>query len=181
MENNIQEILSKTQNQISKNSFRKCETVITDKMEIANYFHTFFTNIGPSLACKIRNGTDKNCNYYLKRNSTIAFKFTEIDEETILKITDGFPLKTSSGVDKISFKQLKYIKLALIKPVTLITKQRLYTRIFPDKLKIAKVITIFKSGEESLFTNYRPISLLPVISKIIEMVIHNQLCAHFKQ
>ena len=46
---------------------------------------------------------------------------------------DGFPLKTSRGVDIISFKQLKYIKLALIKPITLITKQTLNTGIFPDK------------------------------------------------
>ena len=60
-------------------------------------------------------------------------KFREIDEETIIKIIDGFPLKTSSGVDKISFKQFKYIKLALIKPITLITKQTLNTGIFPDK------------------------------------------------
>ena len=59
-----------------------------------------------------------------------------------------FPLKTRSRVDKISFKQLKCIKLALIKPVTLIIKQTLNTGIFPNKLNIAKVIPIFKSGEE---------------------------------
>ena len=112
-------------------------------MEIANYFNIFSTNIGPSFACKIRNDSD-----YLKRNSTTAFKFTEIDKETIIKITDGFTLKTSSGVDKIYFKQLKYMKLALIKPITPIIKQTLNTRNFPDKKKIAKVIPIFKSGEE---------------------------------
>ena len=141
----------------------------------------FFTDIGPSLTCKIRKDSDKHFNYSVKRNSTITFKCTEIDEETILKITDCLPLKTSSGVDKISLKQLKYIRLVLIKPVTLITKQTLNTGIFPDKLKITKVIPIFKSGEESLFTNYRPISLLPVISKIIKKFIHNQLYVHLKQ
>ena len=108
----------------------------------------------------------------MKKKSTIALKFTEIDEETIIKIIDGSPLKTSSRVDKISFKQLKYIKLALSKPIALITKQTLNTGIFPHKLKIAKIIPIFKSGEESLFPNYRPMSLLPVISKIIEKVIN---------
>ena len=147
----IQEILSKTQKKISKNSFREGERVITDKMEIENYFNTFFTNIGPSLAFKFRNDSDNNFNYCLKRNSTITFKFTEIDEETI----EGFSLKTSNGVDKIYFKQLKYIKLALTKPTTLITKQTLNTGILPDKLKIAKVIPIFKSGAITSASNFQ--------------------------
>ena len=153
--------------------------MVTDKIEIISMH--FFTDIGPSLACKIRNDSDKHFNYSVKRNSTITFKYTKIYEDTIIKITDCFPLKTSSGVDQISLKQLKYTKLGLIKSVTLITKQTVNTGIFPDKLKITKVIPIFKSGEESLFTNYRPISLLPVISKIIKKFIHNQLYIHFKQ
>ena len=73
----IQEILFKTQKKIS---FREGETVVTCKMEII-----FFTNTGPSLACKIRNDSNKNCNYYFKRNSTIVLKFTEIYEDTIIK------------------------------------------------------------------------------------------------
>ncbi len=48
------------------------------------------------------------------------------------------------------------------------------TGIFPDKLEIAKIITIFKKDDESQFTNYRPISLLPTISKIFERVIFKQ-------
>ena len=143
-------------------------------MEIANYFNTFFTNIGPSLACQVRNDSDNFFYYYLKRDSTVAFKFTKIYEEAILKIIDDFPLKTSSGVDKIYFKQLKYIKLALIKPITLITKQILNTGIFPDKLNIAKEI-LFQMFKRITFTNYRLISLLPEISKIIKKVINNQL------
>ena len=69
------------------------------------------------------------------------FKFHEINEETIIKIIDIFTAKTSCGHDGISLKQ--YIKCIIIEPLTLIVRQILNTGIFPDKLKIAKVIQIF--------------------------------------
>ena len=47
--------------------------------------------------------------------------------------------------------------------------------IFPEKLKIAKVIPLFKAGEKNLFTNYRPISVLSVFSKLLEKLIHKRL------
>ena len=57
----------------------------------------------------------------------------------------------------------------------------LNTGTFPDKLKIAKVIPIFKKGDPSLFENYRPISLLPAISKVLEKIIALQLCSYFEK
>ena len=56
----------------------------------------------------------------------------------------------------------------------------LTTGIFPDKLKIAKVIPLFKKGDKSIFSNYRPISLLPSISKLFEKVIYQQLYKYFE-
>ena len=58
--------------------------------------------------------------------------------------------------------------------------QVLNNGIFPDKLKIAKVVHIFKSGDCALTNNYRPISLLPVISKVIENIIYTQLSLYFE-
>ena len=81
--------------------------------------------------------------------------------------------KASCGFDGISSQLLKLIKPVLTKSLTLITNQILTTGIFPDKLKIAKVIPIYKKGEETLFCNYRPISILPAISKVIETIIYD--------
>ncbi len=53
------------------------------------------------------------------------------------------------------------------------------TRIFPDKLKIAKIILIFKKDDETQFANYRSISHLPTISKIFEKIIFKQLYKFF--
>ena len=58
--------------------------------------------------------------------------------------------------------------------------QILTTGIFPDKFKIAKVIPLFKNGDQSIFSNYRPISLLPSISKLFEKVIYQQLYKYFE-
>ena len=88
-------------------------------------------------------------------------------------------LKNSSGVDELSTILIKLVKSDLLKPLTTIINQSLHTGIFPDKLKIAKVIPLFKKGEPTLIENYRPISLLPAISKIFERVIFNEMNAYF--
>ncbi len=87
-----------------------------------------------------------------------------------MSIINKLSPKTSYRVDKISTKLLKIIKVTLIKPITLLINKMLNTGICPDKLKIAKIIPNHKKEDETLFTNYRPISLLPAISKIVEKV-----------
>ena len=67
----------------------------------------------------------------------------------------------------------------ILKPLTLIINQMLNTGIFPDNLKIAKVVPLYKKGDDGLFTNYRPISLLPSVYKIFGRVIFNQLILYF--
>ncbi len=53
--------------------------------------------------------------------------------------------------------------------------------IVPQQLKIARVVPIFKSGENSVFSNYRPISVLPIFSKILEKVVHNRIMQYLEQ
>ena len=66
-------------------------------------------------------------------------------------------------------------------PLTSIINQSLYTGIFPENLKLAKVLPLFKKGDNQLFNNYRPISLLPSISKVFERVVFNQLYSYFDE
>ena len=84
-------------------------------------------------------------------------------------------LSNTKGHDGISSDLLKLMGNAISKSITLIIIQSLRTGIFPDKLKIAKVISIFKKDSKKLVKNYRPISVLLVISKMFEMAIHEQL------
>ena len=63
----------------------------------------------------------------------------------------------------------------------MVINQSLLTGIFPNKLKIAKVIPLFQKGDKSIIENNRPISILPSISKVFEKIIFNQLYDHFKK
>ena len=97
------------------------------------------------------------------------------------KIFSSLKSKHSCGIDDLSTHFLKYHSDLFIKPITLIINQTLNTGIFPEKLKIAKVIPIHKDKnlDTNILNNYRPISILPSFSKIFERVIYNQLYKYF--
>ena len=105
---------------------------------------------------------------YLLVQNTAKFQFKCItDNDTRLAI-DKLENKSSSGHDGISNTLLKVLKFELSKSLTLIINQMITTGVFPDSFKISKIIPLFKKGDSSLLPNYRPISLLPTISKIFE-------------
>ena len=110
-------------------------------------------------------------------NTKFEFKLTTKDD--ILETIKVLKAKTSFGFDGISSNRLKQIANIIASPLSLITNQSLITGIFPDQLKIAKVIPLFKKDDRHIFDNYRPISLLPAISKVIEKIVYKQLYDYF--
>ena len=154
-------------------------TTYTNKIDIANEFNHIFTETGPNLAENIPCTTANNFTKFLKNKNKNGFRFTEIQEESVSQIINNLPNKNSYSCDGISSKLLKLIEPDIVKPLTLLINQVLNTGQFPDKLKVAKVISIFKKNYPTLFTNYRPISLLPVISKVLEIIMNNQLLMYF--
>ena len=96
-----------------------------------------------------------------------------------MRIIKNTKISTSKGHDCISSELLKSITNDISKCITVIINQLLTSGIFPNSLKIAKVTPIFKKENNKLITNYRPISVLPVISKIFETVIHEQISEYF--
>ena len=83
--------------------------------------------------------------------------------------------KSSSGPDLISTKLLKQILPTIIIPLCHLFNLSLQTGFVPPQFKIAKVITVYKSGDKHLFTNYRPISLLSTFSKLLEKIVARQI------
>ena len=105
--------------------------------------------------------------------------FSQISEEAVMEVLNNLKQKLSCGHDGISSRLLKASKNVICLPLTLIINQTLTSGIFPDTLKIAKIIPLFKKGDRNLLENYRPISILPAISNIFERIMFNQIHSHF--
>ena len=146
---------------------------------ICNGFNNFFVNIGPKLASEINTQCNIPYSQYLNKITQSKFQFSLINETETLKLVKSLKPKGSSGYDGLSLKMLKLIAPSLLKPLTLIINQSLFTGIFPNKLKIAKVIPLYKKQDPQIVDNYRPVSLLTSISKIFEKVAHKQLSEYF--
>ena len=153
-------------------------TKVTSPTDIANHLNTFFTHIGQNTADSIPN-TNIDHRSFLSRTNAPPFNFHAISSTEIDSIIRNLRSKQSTGHDNISTTLIKTLRQELTDPVTLIANQMLSTAIFPCSLKTAKVKPLHKKGDKQIMNNYRPISLLPSISKILEKVILQQLSQHF--
>ena len=153
---------------------------VTDYKKIADEFNIFFSNIGSTLSASIKlDDSTIAFTDYLDNPTEHRFSFSKITENETLTIINNLKSKNSSGNDDISNRLLKSKKCEISKPLTIIINQSLETGIFPDALKVAKVKPLFKKGDNCCLNNYRPISLLPTISKIFERVMYTQLYYYF--
>ena len=151
---------------------------ISEPKEIANAFNDFFVSIGDTGVLNTNRNIDFNQYMPLKTNCTLIFQ--EITVDNTRRIIDSLKPKTSTGVDSVSNKLLKFVKTAISEPLTIIINQMLRVGIFPDLLKISKVVPVYKKDNNTNLSNYRPISLLPSMSKIFEKVILEQLFTYLE-
>ena len=172
---------NKYNNEISK-EFLVNDEIITNPQDISNMFNSFFANIGTNLSSNIEANINNNSlsfSDYYSNPTDLCFNFNLISENDILVIIKKLKNKNSSGKDEISNRLLKSIKHEISKPLCVIINQSLSSGIFPEALKIAKVKPLFKKGDKKCLNNYRPISLLPTISKVFERVIYIQIYNYF--
>ena len=98
-----------------------------------------------------------------------------ISEEKILEIIQNLNSNKAGGWDGISERRIKICDESLIVPLRLIFENCLHQGIFSEPWKRANVVPIHKMSEKNLKENYRPISLLPIFSKILEKLIYDSL------
>ena len=110
----------------------------------------------------------------MKGNYSSSFYLTPVTAEEIDLIIRNLK-NSSSGWDELSAQILKTAKCFLIDPLVFICNLSMITGTFPDQLKIAKVLPLYKSDDPKIFSNYRPVSVLPVISKVLERIMYNRL------
>jgi len=137
-------------------------------------FNTYFCNVGVEIHNSLSSLNRLSIQTAPVGDSCFS-QFKQIDELSLSTILSGFKGKTSSGIDGISMKVLKACQSNLMKPLVHLVNVSIMGGTFPEGCKIAKVRPLFKKGSEGEVCNYRPISLLPVVSKLIEKVACDQL------
>ena len=148
--------------------------LISDGKEIADNFNDFFTNVGSNLAKTIPNSTTSMYSY-LRSSPSSSFSIFPTSPDEIVRVVSNFPNKCSSGFDEIPLHLMKATVICVADPLSKVVNSCFQNGIFPELLKIAKVCPVFKDGDAGLFTNYRPISVLPSFSKIFEKLISVRL------
>ena len=177
----IKSLLNKTkQDSMAPNKIKLNSQIISNEKEIASKFNNYFTDIGKNLADKIDTSNKHTFDHYLHSPSISKFHFKQTNPNEIISVIHNLPMKTSSGHDKISCIILKEIKDIIAQPLSLVVNQAFNTGGFPSKLMLAKVIPLFKKGDKTSIENYRSISLLPCMSKVLEKIINIQLYDYFQ-
>lgn len=152
-----------------QNIFRINSMEITDSKEIANVFNNFFSNVSQNvISGKLLNVQE--------RRIFNDFYFEEIAETQVEKYVNNLKTDCSQGLDHISSKFIKTHNETIVPVLTkLINNVTVRSANEMNDLNIAKVVPIFKNSEPDDIVNYRPISILPVLSKVFERNIHDQL------
>ena len=149
--------------------------VITDQKKVSEKFNHFYTTIADNLVSKLGNSNNKYQDY-LKNPNVHSLFLNEIEPDEVLSLLQKLNPNKSADYFGISPKFLKISAEHIYQPLTYIYNLSFTTGIFPDKMKIAKVIAIYKSaGSKMECKNYRPISLLPIFSKVFEKLMHSRI------
>ena len=147
---------------------------ITSTQEMANGFNEYFTNIGPNLASSI---DDSNTSFrlFVKPAKSKLDRFKLVSVSRVIKLLNGLSNCKATGLDKISGRILKVATNSIAPSLTHIFNHGLISNCFPDEWKMARLVPIHKKGPRDLIENYRPISILPTISKIMERILYEQI------
>ena len=145
---------------------------ISDPTAIAEFFNDYFVNIGPKLPSEAsrkfeEEGLPNNCSRSFSITDS-SFCFLEISIENVSMTLRNLQANKSTGLDKIPAKILKLASGIIAPSLTFIFNLSLATGIYVDDWKRARVRPIYKSEDKRKCENYRPISVLPIISKVFE-------------
>ena len=141
--------------------------------EIAEVFNQYFSTVGANLA-KLVGSTNTSHMKFVKQTNC-KFSLQPISISQVTKLISSLDTNKSTGIDNLSAKILKVIGEAIAPHLTHIFNLCIYHGKFINEWKVAKVTPIFKGGSRSDLGNYRPISILPILSKIFEKLIFNQM------
>jgi len=168
----------KTNSAISKLNINN--NIISDPLAICNHFNKYFCDIGTKLSAMLPN-SNYNFQQYLTNSLTNSFVCNFISYNELYNLILTLNNSRSSSDDNISNKLMKACVLELINPLLYLFNSSFEQGVFPDKLKCAKVIPLFKGLDPAVMANYRPISLVSTFSKILEKLMFTRINDYLKK
>ena len=150
---------------------------LSDKLSIANKFNKTFSEVGAKYGrCPNYDGEYKK---YMNKREVNSFFFKDIDIAELKSILMKFNPKKSTN-DEIPFFLFKLMPENILVRLTFILNKCIMEGTMPQQLKMSKIIPVYKQGSKKDCNNYRPISLLSYIDKILETAVHSRLSNYLK-
>ena len=152
-------------------------SLITTPKDIANIFNTFFVSIGENMANLIAVPPRTALDWLRSSCEAVGdqFHFTPVTALEVQKSLEALNSKKATGLDDIQSRLLKIAAPAISESLCFLLIFSLTSCNFPSDWKKAKISAIFKKGSKLDSGNYHPISILPVISKLLERIVHTKL------
>ena len=158
----------------------------TNQNDIANLLNQHFSTVVDKLNCNNENNESYNNFSTCLPNKGIQDQFPSVvfksfSTHEIINIIKSLKTKESYGHDEISTKLLKISANYICSPLTHICNKAIAAGIFPQRLKYSIIKPLFKKGDKTKPSNYRPISLLTTFSKVLEKALFNRLIEHIEK
>lgn len=167
-------------NELQNKKVTENEIKITDNgsqlsdLEIANKFNIYFTSHNQDTTNEDYQFLNDNIPMYEK-----SFFLSPVSELEVISYINRLKPSNSSGYDHVSNNLLKQCKFELSSPLVFLINMCYETGVFPDILKLTKVIPLHKKGDPNICSNYRGISLISSFSKVLEIAMTDQLVSYF--
>ena len=165
-----------TNKQNSIESLRINNLISYDGEKITNTSNDFFASVGPKLANEQKCSATELQTYLqglkLHPNSIFLIPTTKNESMSLLK---WLPNKTSSGYDNINNLLLKQLSTAIVSPLEIIFNKSIEEGTFPENMKQADIVPLHKNKDKQDCSNYKPISLLITISKLLEKIMYSRV------
>ena len=176
----IKDIINRNKKRSAQTQFKLSDNTITsDKLLISETFNDFFINVGPNLAKSLKN-VNRKPKFYLEEpliNTMFLAPVTEKELYEIFKLLKD----SAAGYDEMRTEPLRNALPHYVSPLNYVCNLSLQQGIFPDEMKIANVLPLYKKDDSMIFSNYRPVSLLCSLSKVFEKIMYNRLIPFLKK
>ena len=167
----LKSLIDRDNKNLKQNQFLVNNQLTADNNIIANAFNDYFVNVGKSLSANIVSTVDPLSYVDMCIECITDPLITVNDVMTVISQLNN----SAAGHDGLPASIMKKLSNDYVIPLTHCINMSIVQGDFPDTLKIAKVIPIYKGDDEQMVQNYRPISILPFFSKIYEKIIYNHI------